>query len=250
MNLSGTTALITGGGTGIGLALAEALVKEGGQVLICGRSEEPLQKAQEQLPGLEYKVCDITDEAEREALFEWVKLRHPGMDLLINNAGVQQEINFKKGMQDLEAGDNEILSNLEAAIYLTARFIPHLLTQTEAAVVNVTSGLAFVPLAIMPVYCATKAGLHSFSQSLRHQLSATSIKVFELIPPTVDTGLDKGARAARGQTDRGITPKEVAAAAVAGMRKDLFEIAVGRAQGLMQGARSDPDGAFKGLNKI
>jgi uncharacterized oxidoreductase len=250
MNLSGTTALITGGGTGIGLALAEALIKEGGQVLICGRTEETLARAQEQLPGLEYKVCDVSDEGDREALFEWVKLRHPGMDLLINNAGIQNEINFRKGLEDLEAGDNEILSNLESAIYLTARFIPHLLGQTEAAVVNVTSGLAFVPLALMPVYCATKAGLHSFSQSLRHQLASTPIKVFELIPPTVDTGLDKGARGRRGQTDRGIAPKEVAAAAVAGMRKDLWEIPVGRAQGLMQGARSDPDGAFKGLNRI
>lgn len=249
MNLSGSTALITGGGTGIGLALAAAMDKEGSQVLICGRREEPLAKAKELLPGLEYKVCDVTDPADREALFEWVRLRHPGLDVLVNNAGVQRDINFRKGLEELEDGENEILGNLEAAIYLSAQFIPHLMSQTEAAIVNVGSGLAFVPLAAMPVYCATKAGLHSFSQSLRHQLKGTPVKVFELIPPTVDTELDKGARARRGQTDRGIQASEVAAAAVAGIRKDQFEILVGRAQTLMQGSRSDPEGAFKGLNR-
>jgi uncharacterized oxidoreductase len=250
MNLSGCTALITGGGTGIGLALAQALMKEGSQVLICGRREEPLAQAQERFPGLEYKVCDLADAAGREALFEWVRVKHPGLDLLVNNAGIQRDINFKKGLEDLENGENEILVNLEATIYLTAQFMPLLLARDEAAVVNVSSGLAFVPLSIMPVYCATKAGLHSFSQSLRHQLSGTSVKVFELIPPTVDTELDRGARALRGQTDRGIPASEVAAAALAGIRKDQYEIAVGRAQTLMQGARSDPEGAFKGLNRV
>jgi uncharacterized oxidoreductase len=250
MNLSGCTALITGGGTGIGLALAEALQKEGSQVLICGRHEESLAAAAEALPGLEYKVCDVTDPADRDALVEWVRLKHPGMDVLINNAGIQREINFRKGLEELEDGENEILTNFESAIYLTAQFLPQLQSQTEAAVVNVTSGLAFVPIAAMPVYCATKAGLHSFSQSLRHQLATTSVKVFELIPPTVDTALDKGAREARGQADRGIPAKEVAAAAVAGIQKDHYEIAVGRAQTLMQGARSDPEGMFKGMNRV
>lgn len=250
MNLSGCTALITGGGTGIGLALAEALMKEGSQVLICGRREEPLIQAQERFPGLEYKVCDLADGSDREALYEWVRLKHPGMDLLINNAGIQRDVNFRKGLEDLEGGENEILVNLEAAIYLTAQFMPQLMARDEAAVVNVTSGLAFVPMAVMPVYCATKAGLHSFSQTLRHQLSGTSVKVFELIPPVVDTELDRGARALRGQTDRGIPAAEVAAAAMAGIRKDQYEIAVGRAQTLMQGARSDPEGAFKGLNRV
>ncbi|HTA16152.1 MAG TPA: SDR family NAD(P)-dependent oxidoreductase, partial [bacterium] len=214
MNLSGCTALITGGGTGIGLALAEALMKEGSQVLVCGRREEPLVQAQERFPGLEYKVCDLADSADREALFEWVRLKHPGMDLLINNAGVQRDINFRKGLEELENGENEVLVNLEAAIYLTAQFMPLLLARDEAAIVNVSSGLAFVPLAAAPVYCATKAGLHSFSQSLRHQLSGTSVKVFELIPPAVDTELGQGARARRGETDRGIPAAEVAAAAV------------------------------------
>jgi len=249
MNLSGCTVLVTGGGTGIGLALATALVKEGSQVLICGRNEDSLIAAQEQLPGLEYKVCDLTVPEDREALLEWVRVSHPGLDVLVNNAGIQREVNFRKGMEDLDDGDNEILTNLEATVYLTALFMPQLMAQSEAAVVNVSSGLAFIPIAAMPVYCATKAALHSFSQSLRHQLASTPVKVFELIPPTVDTNLDKGARERRGQADRGISPAEVAAAALAGIQKDHYEIAVGRAQTLMQGARSDPEGMFKGMNK-
>jgi uncharacterized oxidoreductase len=248
MNLSGCTALITGGGSGIGLALAEALQKEGSQVLICGRREDVLASAEERLPGIETRVCDITDASEREALFEWVRERHPGLDVLINNAGVQREINFRKGLEELEDGDNEILTNLEGTIWLTAQFLPLLLEKDEAAVVNVTSGLAFVPMAATPVYCATKAGLHSFSQSLRHQLAGTSVKVFELIPPAVDTDLDARFKGQRGG-DRGISPKEVATAALAGISKDHFEIGIGRALGLMQAARSDPEGAFKGLNR-
>ena len=163
---------------------------------------------------------------------------------------MQRDINLKKGLAELEAGENEVLINLEATIYLTARLLPLLMGQEESAIVNVTSGLAFVPLAAAPVYCATKAGLRSFTQSLRHQLKDTPVKVFELIPPAVDTDLDHGARGRRGETDRGIPATEVAAAAMAGLRKDHFEIAVGRAATLMHGSRADPEGAFKGLNRV
>ncbi len=248
MNLSGCTALVTGGGTGIGLALAEALMAEGSQVLICGRREEPLAEAAARLPGLEYQVCDVSVAEDRDALHEWVRRAHPGLDVLINNAGIQRDVNLRRGLEDLEAGENEILINLEAAVYLTARFLPMLLKRDEAAVVNVTSGLAFVPLAAAPVYCATKAGLHSYTQSLRHQLQGTPVKVFELIPPAVDTGLDRGARERRGESHRGIPAVEVAKAALAGIKKDHFEIPVGRAVTLMQGLRSDPEGAFKAMN--
>ncbi|MGH7441310.1 MAG: SDR family oxidoreductase [bacterium] len=249
MNLSGCTALITGGGTGIGLALAEAFMAEGSQVLICGRREEPLLQAQERLPGLEYRVCDVSNADDRDALFEWVRGAHPGLDLLVNNAGIQRDVNLKLGLEGLEDGDNEVLINLESAIWLTARFLPLLLERDEAAVVNVTSGLAFVPMALAPVYCATKAGLHSYTQSLRHQLRATPVKVFELIPPYVETDLGRDARAKRGDSAKGISAAEVAKAALAGMRKDLFEIPVGRAVTLMQGLRSDPEGAFKAMNR-
>ena len=119
----------------------------------------------------------------------------------------------------------------------------------DAAIMNVSSGLGFIPIASMPVYCATKSAVHSFSVSLRHQLKATSIRVFEVIPPTVNTELDKGARARRGQADRGIPAEEVAKATLAGMEKDESEIAVGMAQGLRLGSKENFEQIFSRMNR-
>ena len=138
--------------------------------------------------------------------------------------------------------------NFSAPVHLSALFIPHLLKQEEAAIVNVSSGLGFVPLTIMPVYCATKAALHSFSLSLRRQLRQTNVRVFEIIPPTVDTELDRGARGQRRQAYRGIPPTEVAEAALAGLAKNEFEIAVGQAQGLRSGTRKEAEQIFQRMN--
>lgn len=137
-------------------------------------------------------------------------------------------IDFKKGLSDLDRhrqidGEDEIEINFRAYVQLAAAFVPDFIEQKEAAIVNVSSGLAFIPLTITPIYCATKAAIHSFSLSLRHQLRDTPIRVFEIIPPTVDTELDKGARAARGQQDRGIPPAQVAREALPRMEKDEYE---------------------------
>jgi len=194
MKITGNTILITGGATGIGLALAEAFIREGNQVIICGRREKTLQEAKSNLPSLHVRVCDVSKESERESLFQWVTTNFPSFNLLINNAGIQKEVDFRKGAVDLSGDEDEIDINLKAPIHLSQMFIPRLLQQRESAIVNITSGLAFTPLAVVPIYCATKAGLHSFSQSLRHQLRNTSIKVFEIAPPIVDTELDRCAR--------------------------------------------------------
>jgi uncharacterized oxidoreductase len=119
----------------------------------------------------------------------------------------------------LFAGEDEIEINLKTYIHLSAYFIPLFMKRNEAAIINISSGLGFVPLAITPVYCATKAAIHSFSLSLRHQLRNTPIKVFEIIPPTVNTELDKGARAQRGQENRGISPTVVAEATIDALEK-------------------------------
>ena len=129
---------------------------------------------------------------------------------MINNAGIQREIDFRKGEQHYLQGDNEVIINLDACFHLAALFAPYFMNKKEAAIINVTSGLGIVPLVITPVYSATKAGLHSFSVSLRKQLAETSIKVFEIIPPIVDTDLDRGARDKRGQINKGIKPEQVA----------------------------------------
>jgi uncharacterized oxidoreductase len=248
MKSSGNTLLITGGATGIGFALAEALLKKGNEVIVCGRREEKLNEAKRRLPGLRVRKCNVADPRDRKSLLEWTLKNFGRLNVLVNNAGIQREIDFKNASSEPDARDDEIEINLKAPVRLSALFVPHLMKREEAAVVNVSSGLGFVPIAIMPVYCATKAALHSWTLSLRRQLADTSVKVFEIIPPTVDTELDCGARDRRGQKDRGIKSEEVAEAAVLALEKDEFEAAVGQARFLRDESRKDPDRIFRMLN--
>lgn len=248
MKTKGNTVLITGGATGIGQALAEVLLREGNEIIVCGRREQKLLEAKNKFPNVHIRKCNVADIDERKALFWWTTENFPNVNVLINNAGIQRQIDFKKGIEELESGEDEIEINLRATIHLSALFIPHLVKQPEAAIINVSSGLGFIPIAILPVYCATKAAIHSFTWSLRHQLRETNVKVFEFIPPTVDTELDKGARARRGQTDRGIQPQEVARAALEFLAKDVYEAAVGRAEFLRMAARTDPEKTFQNMN--
>lgn len=248
MKTEGNTILITGGGTGIGLALTEIFVKAGNEVVICGRRAKKLEEAKERVPEIHIRVCDLAGAGERKSLVEWTLARFGRLNVLVNNAGIQREIDFRKGSADLEVDENEIDINVTAPVHLSALLLPHLMRQPEAAIVNITSGLGFAPLAIMPVYCATKAAMHSFSLSLRHQLKETPVRVFEIIPPTVDTELDRGARARRGQTDRGIKPEEVAAATMEALAHDVYEAAIGRAQFLREESKKQPDQLFKAMN--
>jgi uncharacterized oxidoreductase len=231
MKLSGNTILITGGATGIGLELAEAFVKTGNEVIVCARTEDNLKQAKERVPQLHVKQCDVSKEADREALYAWAVSNFKGLNVLVNNAGIQRMIDFKKGTEDLMKhrsadGEDEIEVNFRALVYMTALFTPHLMKQKEAAIMNVSSGLAFYPMPMMPVYCATKAAVHTFSLTLRQQLEGTSVKVFELIPPMVDTNLDKGARKARGQTYFGITAAELIPPTMKAFETDEYEIRV------------------------
>lgn len=248
MRITGNTILITGGATGIGFTLADAFLRKGNEVLICGRREDKLSEAKAKLPQLHTLKCDVAKAEERKSLLEWAVSNFGSLNILVNNAGIQREIDFKKGTVDLMSGENEIEINLQAPVHLSAVFIPHLMKQKEAVIVNISSGLAFIPIAIMPVYCATKAAIHSFSLSLIHQLRDTSIKVFEVIAPTTDTDLDKGARGKRGQTDRGVKPEIVVAATMEALEKDNFEIAIGQAEFLRDGSRKDPEGIFQRIN--
>jgi len=231
MKIAGNTVLITGGATGIGLAIAEEFIKAGSEVIVCARTEEHLKQAKNKLPLLYTRKCDISKEAERGALYGWAVTNFKDLNVLVNNAGIQRMIDFKKGTADLlthrtEDGEDEIEVNLRALIYMTALFTPHLMKQKEAAIINVSSGLAFYPMASLPVYCATKAAVHTFCLALRQQLEGTPVKVFEFIPPMVDTNLDKGARKARGQTYFGITTTEFVIPAMNSFKKDEYEIRV------------------------
>jgi uncharacterized oxidoreductase len=188
MEFASNTVLITGGATGIGFALAERFVQAGSHVIICGRRKHKLKEAQSKYPQLHIRVCDVADSAERTMLFTWATESFPALNMLVNNAGIQQRIELQQ-KPSWETLGKEVAINLEAPIHLSTLFIPHLLKQERSAIINITSGLSFVPKADVPVYCATKAALNSFTLSLRHQLSGTPIDVIEIIPPAVDTDL-------------------------------------------------------------
>lgn len=191
MKLSGNTILITGGSTGIGLAFAERFLRYGNKVIVTGRREHVLQQAKEKLPHLITHVSDLNGESGRVALFDWIISNYPEVNVVVNNAGIQQRFHVLKA----DARDNwrffnsEITTNIEAPIHLSMLFAPYFASKEEATIINVTSGLAFTPAAIAPIYSATKAALHSFTMSLRHQLSDTSVKVIEVAPPAVNTDL-------------------------------------------------------------
>lgn len=185
MKLTNNKILITGGASGIGLGLAKRFLEEGNTVIICGRREALLNEVAAQNPGIITRVADLSTEEGRNGLYEWIVQNHPDLAALVNNAGMQNWMNFETpGFLDLAR--KEIVTNIEAPLHLTALFsqLPSLKT-----IVNVTSGLAFVPSSRIPVYSATKAFFHSFTLSARHLLKAKGIEVIELIPPALNTDL-------------------------------------------------------------
>lgn len=250
MQISGNTVLITGGATGIGLALADVFVNNGNGVIICGRRESALQEARAKFPRLQTRIANLSTADGRQALADWLIHTHPKLNMLVNNAGIQREFRVDQpNLAETFMRENEIDTNLTAPIHLTFLLLPHLLKQPNAAIINVTSGLGYVPKAIMPVYCATKAALQSFTLSLRYQLTATSVTVFDIVPPIVNTDLDQGARQKRGQANTGISPEQVARESIQAIARDRFNVPVGMVKALKIGARISPRGFFKIINK-
>lgn len=182
------TILITGGGSGIGKAMAEALHGRGAKVIIAGRRREPLEAVVAANPGMAFETLDVGDPADVKAFAARIVASHPDLNVVINNAGVMVA---EDGI-DLAVAEQTVAINLLGPIRLTAALLPHLKTKARATVVTVSSGLAFVPLAATPTYSATKAAIHSWSQSLRHQLKDTAVEVIEWAPPAVATELMPG----------------------------------------------------------
>ena len=190
MKMSSNTIFITGGSSGIGKGLAEAFHKLGNQVIIGARRREALEGIYNANPGMRNVVLDVTDPGSIRQIASHLTGEFPNLNVIVNNAGVQRRHDFSAGAPwNEQAALEEINTNVLGVIRVTAAFAPHLTKQRSATIVNVSSGLAFVPLARYPVYCATKAAVHSFSLSLRHQLKDSGVKVIELIPPYVDTAL-------------------------------------------------------------
>jgi uncharacterized oxidoreductase len=189
MQMTGNTILITGGSSGIGRALAEAFHKLGNQVIVAGRRKALLDSVAEQNPGMKSAVLDVRDSAKLNAFTAQVAENFPSLNVLINNAGIMRPENLNKTPADISDTEAIIETNLLAPIRLTAALLPLLKKQSRSTIINVSSGLAFLPLAMTPTYCATKAAIHSYSQSLRYQLKDTAVEVLELVPPYVATEL-------------------------------------------------------------
>lgn len=244
MNLSGNTILITGGASGIGLAFAERFIKAGSTVIVCGRRETKLQEAKDKYPGIVTRVCDVTNKSERLALLDWVTSQYPELNVLVNNAGIQQRFNILKAnpKEDWSYYNNEITANLEAPIHLAMLFAPYLANKENGTIINVSSGLAFTPMAIAPIYSATKAALHSFTVSLRLQLSETTIKVIEVAPPAVNTDLG-----GIGLHTFGAPLDEFADAIFKGLEEGKLEIGFARSEKAMRMSRDEIDEAVIGI---
>lgn len=186
MKITGNTILITGGGSGIGLALAEEFSRLGNKVIVAARSARKLELAAEK--GLEQLPVNMSARESIESLARTVVSRFPALNVVIHNAGIMKNENLRT-TNTADIAVETIATNLTGPILLTAALLPHLLKKPDATIMTVSSGLGFVPLAMTPTYSATKAAIHSYTESLRYQLKGTSIGVIELVPPYVQTEL-------------------------------------------------------------
>jgi uncharacterized oxidoreductase len=239
------TVLITGGGSGIGAGLAAAFHAKEAQVIIAGRSRDRLEAVANRHPGMEVEVVDVAEAGQVMGLADRIAARWPALDTVINNAGIQTLFDFREPV-DPDKIAREIDVNLKGLILVANAMLPVLRRQQQARLVNVGSGLGYVPLVAAPVYSATKAAVHSFTISLRRQLAGSSVQVIELIPPVVETDLH------RGQTrkpPRAMKLDAFVQAAMAGLESGRSEIRVGLANVLARGSRVAPGLFLNIVNK-
>jgi uncharacterized oxidoreductase len=202
MKLTGNKILITGGGSGIGRGLALALHALGNKIIVAGRRQSAVTVTAAAASGIIPAVLDIDDPEAIRAFAARMTAEYPGLNVLINNAGIMRPEDLKALPAGLADSEATITTNLLGPIRLTAALLPHLLKQRAAAIINVTSGLGFVPLPVTPTYSATKAAIHSYTVSLRVQLAGTPVEVIEIIPPAVVTDLTPG----RSESDPRMMP--------------------------------------------
>jgi uncharacterized oxidoreductase len=243
VDLSSNSVLVTGGASGIGLAFAERFVEAGSRVLVCGRREDRLAEVRERHPGMATYACNLAVPSEREALAGWLSREWPPLDVLVNNAGIQRRVDFARP-EDWQATHEEIAINLEAPVHLSSLLAPQLARQPRAAIINITSGLALVPMARVGIYCASKAALRSYTLSLRRQLRDTSIRVIEVLPPAVDTDLG-----GPGLHTFGVPVGELADYVFARLAGGDEEIAYGFARESLNATPKERDAIFDRMNR-
>jgi len=245
MKTSQNTILITGGGSGIGFETAKLFSQKGNKVIITGRDENKLRKAVAQLNNAHYAVADVTNEKDINALVGRITKEFPELNILMNNAGhasIYQLSNLKDAAV-LARGEME--TNFFAPINLTTKLLPLLMKSPEAAVINVSSIVAFVPGLSLPTYSASKAALHSYTQALRLSLGASNVKVFEVMPPLVDTEFAKDI-----PSDKKISPAQVASDLLKSVETNTYEVHVASTESLYVNFLGRPDKALLALNGI
>ena len=243
MRTTNKTILIIGGSAGIGFEIAKLLSADN-TVIITGRDKARLQQAAAKLKNTTAIVSDIADAADVDALVQKIYLEHPDLDVVINNAGKAFVYDLAgDGVDGYDKAGQEMLTNYLAIIRLNEKLLPLLRKQPEAAIVNVTSIVAIAPGVRLATYAASKAALHSYTLSLRYKLADTSVKVFELMPPLVNTEFS-----AEIDGHKGIAPSVVAEELVRGLQQDNFEIRVGQTEDFYKFYLSSPAEAFQALN--
>lgn len=248
MKTTGNTILVTGGSSGIGMQIAAQLLALGNTVIVTGRDPERLAAVKARHPRLDTIQSDVSDPGSIAQLHALVLQRHPSLNVLVNNAGVMRKLDLQHTGADLSDISRELETNLAGPIRMVQQFLPQLSGRDEAAIVNVSSGLAFVPFPIAPIYSATKAGLHAYTQSLRVQLKDTRIKVFELAPPGARTPLmDTFSTDVADNTL--MDPEKVAQALIRAMQKNRLEIRPGISNVLKILSRIAPGVALKMLSR-
>ncbi|MCG2617550.1 SDR family NAD(P)-dependent oxidoreductase [Terrimonas sp. NA20] len=244
MNTTNNTVLITGGGSGIGFQTAALLAAQGNRVIITGRNKEKLEKAAAQIPGATAIVADITDAAAVDSLVERIHREFPDLNILFNNAAHAVAYTLSASADAYSKAADEFNTNVLSVIRLTEKLWPLLEKQPHAAIVNITSIVSMVPGLRIPTYSATKAALHSYTQSLRVALSSTNVKVFEVMPPLVDTEFAKELSGSKMQ------PADVASEIVTGIANNIYEIHIGVTAAFRQLFLQSPETALRHLNNL
>ncbi len=249
MNITGNTILITGGGSGIGRGLAEAFLRAGNQVVIAGRRRQALDEVTAANPGMKAVVLDIENSKSIGAVASQMAREFPTLNVVINNAGIMRPENLTARRPDLADVEAMVNTNLLGPMRLTSALLPLLRRQARSTIMTVSSGLAFLPMAITPTYCATKAAIHSYTLSLRWQLKGTSTEVIELIPPYVQTHL-MGPEQAEDPRAMPLGDFLREAMQILKTQPNVTEVCVERVKPLRFAAESGTfDAAFQGLNE-
>jgi uncharacterized oxidoreductase len=249
MKLQNKTILITGGTSGIGLELARQLLQRGNTIIVTGRDLEKLEATKKALPGVHGIQSDVSDPTAIEALHDSLLAKFPALDVLINNAGIMRNLDLNK-TRALTDVTQEIEINLSGPIRMVQQFLPRLKTRPGSAIVNVSSGLAFVPFPTSPVYCATKAAMHSYSQSLRIQLKGTGVTVIELAPPGVETPLFRGEFEEELKNEKGMDVVKLGKLAISGIESGKLEVRPGQSNLLKAMSRIAPGFMLNQMAKI